>query len=76
MPKFLRLFAVLLFAATTAYAISGLEPAPPPMCYDLPMCTFSGGTWHYSHQCTQGAFIMYVYENQVGDWCLGGPEMP
>ncbi len=74
MPKFLRLFAVLLLAATTLYAVP--RPVFIPTCYDLPTCTFSPGTWHYSHQCMQNGFTMYVYANEFGDWCLGGPEMP
>jgi hypothetical protein len=77
MPKFLRFVAVLLFAGTALYAVPfPLEPPPPPTCYDLPWCTFSPGTWHYSHQCMKDGRVAYVYENQVGDWCLGGAEMP
>ena len=74
MPKFLRPLAVLLFAATAVYA----APRPPfvPMCYDLPTCTFSSGTWHYSHPCQQGDHTAYVYINQADEWCLFGPVMP
>ena len=74
MPKFLRPLAVLLFAATAAYAVP--RPVFIPMCYDLPTCTFSTGTWHYSHQCNLSGHVAYVYINETGDWCLGGAEMP
>jgi hypothetical protein len=77
MPKFLRLLAVLLFAGTALHAVPFPLPVNLPTCYDLPMCTFYPGTWHYSHQCMKDGFVMYVYEeNQSGAWCLGGAEMP
>jgi hypothetical protein len=75
MPKFLRpFFVILLFAATTLYAYP--RPVFIPMCYTLPTCTFSSGTWHYSHQCYQGTQTLYVYINETDDWCLYGPIMP
>ena len=74
MSRFLRPLAVLLFAATAVSA----APRPPfiPMCYDLPTCTFSSGTWTLSHPCRQGTSTVYVYVNQAGAWCLYGPIMP
>ena len=72
MSRFLRPLAVLLFVAAAAQA----RPVFIPTCYTLPYCTFSPGTWHYSHQCMQNGYVMYVYANEVGDWCLGGEQMP
>jgi hypothetical protein len=74
--KLLRCLVVALFVATALFAIPPSASAIIPMCYDLPTCTFQGGTWTLSHPCRQGTYILYVYINAAGDWCLYGPVMP
>jgi hypothetical protein len=77
--KFLRSLAVLSLVATSSYAVR--PPIEnPPLCFDLPTCTFSDqSNWYLSHPCIlmQGGQTSYVYINQVtGAWCLFGPIMP
>ena len=77
MTKLLRPIAVLLFVAIALYAVPSFGIPPHiPFCFDLPTCTFQGGTWTLSHPCRQGTYTAYVYVNAAGDWCLYGPVMP
>lgn len=71
MPKLLRLFALLLFAAL-------LDTARPagaaiPQCYsNLPYSAYPDPSWTYSHPCYQGTTLRYVYIDRLGRWRLAG----
>lgn len=71
MPKLLRLFALLLFAA----AIHAAHPASAaiPKCYSgLPYSAYPDPSWTYSHQCYEGTTLRYVYIDRLGRWRLVG----
>jgi len=75
-PKFLRALFVLLFVATAVYAVRPLESPPPPLCYDLPTCQSPDGSFTYSHECIKDGYVVYVWVQPSGDWCLYGPILP
>jgi hypothetical protein len=71
MPKLLRFFALLLFAA----AIHAGRPADAaiPKCYsNLPYSSYPDPSWTYSHQCYEGTTLRYVYIDPLGRWHLVG----